>query len=88
VAHACNPSYSKGRDQEEHGSKSAWQIVCETLSRKLFPKIVLVEWLKVKALISSPSTRKKKKNQNGFVCCYGLSPPKDPCVRRLVVRTF
>jgi hypothetical protein len=24
VAHACNPSYSGGRDQEDHGSKSAW----------------------------------------------------------------
>jgi hypothetical protein len=23
VAHACNPSYSGGRDQEAHGSKSA-----------------------------------------------------------------
>jgi hypothetical protein len=24
VTHACNPSYSGGRDQEDHGSKSAW----------------------------------------------------------------
>jgi uncharacterized protein YdcH (DUF465 family) len=24
VAHTCNPSYSKGRDQEDHGSKPAW----------------------------------------------------------------
>jgi hypothetical protein len=23
VAHACNPSYSVGRDQEDHGSKPA-----------------------------------------------------------------
>jgi hypothetical protein len=23
VAHACNPSYSAGRDQEDHGSKPA-----------------------------------------------------------------
>jgi hypothetical protein len=23
VAHACNPSYSGGRDQEDHGSKPA-----------------------------------------------------------------
>jgi hypothetical protein len=34
VAHACNPSYSGGRDQEDHGSKPAWQIVHETLSQK------------------------------------------------------
>jgi hypothetical protein len=24
VAHACNLSYSEGRDQEDHGSKPAW----------------------------------------------------------------
>jgi hypothetical protein len=24
VAHTCNPSYSEGRDQEDHGSKPAW----------------------------------------------------------------
>jgi hypothetical protein len=24
VAHACNPSYSGGRDQEDHDSKPAW----------------------------------------------------------------
>jgi hypothetical protein len=24
VTHACNPSYSRGRDQEDHGSKPAW----------------------------------------------------------------
>jgi hypothetical protein len=34
VAYACNPSYSGGRDQEDHGSKPAWQIVYKTLSRK------------------------------------------------------
>jgi hypothetical protein len=36
------------------------QIVYETLSRKkAFTKTGLVEWLKVKALSSSPSTAKK-----------------------------
>jgi hypothetical protein len=24
MAHACNPSYSGGRDQEDRGSKPAW----------------------------------------------------------------
>jgi hypothetical protein len=24
VGHACNPSYSGGRDQEDHSSKRAW----------------------------------------------------------------
>jgi hypothetical protein len=32
VAHACNPSYSGGRDQEGHGLKPAGQIVLKTLS--------------------------------------------------------
>jgi hypothetical protein len=34
VAHACNPSYSAGRDQEDQVSKPAGQIVHETLSQK------------------------------------------------------
>jgi hypothetical protein len=39
------------------------QIIHETLSRKKpSQKIGLVEWLKVKALSSSPSTRKKQKS--------------------------
>jgi hypothetical protein len=40
VAHACNPSYSGGRDQEECSSKAAWAnssrdpILKETLHKK------------------------------------------------------
>jgi hypothetical protein len=34
-----------------------------TVQEKLFTKIGLVEWLKVKALSSSPITQKKKKKQ-------------------------
>jgi hypothetical protein len=37
------------------------EIVPETLSRKTHHKKGLVEWLKVKALSSNPSTTKKKK---------------------------
>jgi hypothetical protein len=33
MAHTYNPSYSGGRDQEDHSLKPG-QIVCETLSRK------------------------------------------------------
>jgi hypothetical protein len=44
------------------------QIVLETLSQKPITKKVLVEWLKVKALRSNPSTEKKK--QKDF---FGLS---------------
>jgi hypothetical protein len=65
VAHACNPSYSGGRDQEDFGSKPAQQIVHKTPSQKKHSlKKVLVEWLKVKALSSSPSTAKKKKKDS------------------------
>jgi hypothetical protein len=34
VAYTCNPRYSGGRDQEDHGSQPARQIVQEILSRK------------------------------------------------------
>jgi hypothetical protein len=34
MAHICNPGYSGGRDQEDLGSKPAWQIVHEFLSQK------------------------------------------------------
>jgi hypothetical protein len=53
VAHACNPSYSGGRDQEDPSSRSA--------RAKNLHKKGLVEWLKMKALSSSSSTAKKKK---------------------------
>jgi hypothetical protein len=36
------------------------QIIHETLSQKPITKTGLVEWLKVEALSSSPSTTKKK----------------------------
>jgi hypothetical protein len=29
MAHFCNPSYSGGRDQEDHSSKTAGQIIGE-----------------------------------------------------------
>jgi hypothetical protein len=48
VAHTCDPSYSGGRDQEDHGSKPA----CAKSSvgpylKKTHHKKGLVEWLKV-----------------------------------------
>jgi hypothetical protein len=74
VAHACNPSYSGGRDQEDRGLKPGWansskdylkKTHHKTKKKKKKPitKIGLVEWLKVKALLSSPSTAKKKKKK-------------------------
>jgi hypothetical protein len=62
VAHACNPSYSGGRDQEDRGSKPAQaNNSTRPYLEKPFRKIGLVEWLKLKALSSSPRTAKKKK---------------------------
>jgi hypothetical protein len=59
VAHACNPSYSGGRDQEDHGFKPVRPYPEDTHHKKGLP-----EWLKVKALSSSPSTRRKKKKKS------------------------
>jgi hypothetical protein len=62
VAHTCNPSYSGGRDQEDHGLKPAQaNSSARTYLEKLSTKIGLVEWLKVKALSSSSSTAKENK---------------------------
>jgi hypothetical protein len=64
MAHTCNPSYSGGRDQEDRGLKPA-RANSSTRSylEKPFTKIGLVEWLKVKALSSSPSTAKQQQQQ-------------------------
>jgi hypothetical protein len=59
MVHAYNPSYPGGRNQEDHGSKPA-QANSSTRPylKKPFTEIGLVEWLKVKALSSSPRTTK------------------------------
>jgi hypothetical protein len=65
VAHACIPSYSVGKNQEDLISKPGWQIICKTLSQNtLLQKIGLVEWLKVKALSSSQILKKKRKEKS------------------------
>jgi hypothetical protein len=48
VGHNCYPSYSGGRDQEDHGLKPAWanSSVRPYLEKTLHKK-GLVEWLKV-----------------------------------------
>jgi hypothetical protein len=46
VAHACNPGYSGGRDQEDRGLSQPGQIVHQTLSpKRTHHKKGLVEWL-------------------------------------------
>jgi hypothetical protein len=48
VVHACNLSYSGGRDQEDRGSKPAWaNSSCDPSLKKNYFKKGLVEWLKV-----------------------------------------
>jgi hypothetical protein len=65
VAHACNPSYSGGRDQEDRVRRQPGQIVPETLCRKkTLTEIGLVEWLKLWVLSSNPSTTVGKTKQN------------------------
>jgi hypothetical protein len=62
VAHTCNLSYSGGRDQFDSNPARANNSQDLNL-KKPFTKIGLVEWLKVKALSSSPSTAKKKETK-------------------------
>jgi hypothetical protein len=49
VAHACNPSYSGGRNQEDRGSKPVWanSSARTYLEKKTLHKKRLVGWLKV-----------------------------------------
>jgi hypothetical protein len=48
VAHTCDPSYSGGRDQKDHGSKTALaNSSARPYLKKHLIKIGLVEWLKM-----------------------------------------
>jgi hypothetical protein len=48
VAHSYNPSYSRGRNQEDQGSKSAQEnSSARPYLEKTLRKKGLVEWLKV-----------------------------------------
>jgi hypothetical protein len=47
VAHTCNASYSRGRDQEDLSSKPAPAEFLRSCLEKTHHKKVLVEWLKV-----------------------------------------
>jgi hypothetical protein len=64
VAQTYNPSYSGGRDQEDPGSKPARAKSLQDPTSKIpimKKKGGLAQWLKVKALSSSPSTTKRKR---------------------------
>jgi hypothetical protein len=64
VAHACNPSYSGGRDQGDHGSKLPQANSLKDPSlKKTHHRKGLAEWLKAWTLSLNPSTKKKKKKK-------------------------
>jgi hypothetical protein len=66
VAHIYNPSYSGGKDQEDHSSKLAQGNNSQDLiSEKPNTKKGLVEWLKVETLSSNPRTGQK--NVGSFI---------------------
>jgi hypothetical protein len=49
MAHACNPSYSGDRDQEDRSSKPAWaKSSQDPILKNPSLKIGLLEWFKVK----------------------------------------
>jgi hypothetical protein len=54
VVHACNPSYSGGREQEDGSSKSAQanNSIRPYLEKTLYEK-GLVEWLKQSACLAN-----------------------------------
>jgi hypothetical protein len=61
------------------------QIVHKTLSQKYSSQKGLVEWLKVKALSSSPSTTKKKKTGTSALSSYteaGTGEPHVPAIHK------
>jgi hypothetical protein len=61
MAQVCNPHYSEGRDQEDHGSKPAQEnSSARTDLEKTFTKLRLVEWLKVKGPEFKPQYSKIK----------------------------
>jgi hypothetical protein len=61
--------------QRSGGSRfeaSPGQIVHETLSQKYPSKKGLVEWLRVQALSSSPTSAKKKKKSKHLEWCWDI----------------
>jgi hypothetical protein len=65
VAHACNPNYSGGRDQEDRSSKPAKTNTSgDPILKKIFHKKGLVEWLKVKAEFKLKYCKEKHRDTN------------------------
>jgi hypothetical protein len=61
VAHACNPRYIRGRDQEHHGSKPAWanssrDPISKNPSQKRAGGVA-------QGVVQTPASQKKKKEE-------------------------
>jgi hypothetical protein len=68
VAHACNPSYSRGRDQEDHDLKPAQaNSLWDPISEKKHHNKRAGRVAQGVGLSSNPSTAKKKKERKGKV---------------------
>jgi hypothetical protein len=62
VAHACNPSYSGGSDQEDHGLRPVWGSSSQDpISKKGWWSGSSGRATAYEALSSNPSTAKKKR---------------------------
>jgi hypothetical protein len=90
LVHAYNHIYSGGSDQEDCSWKPAGEnSFLRPYLEKLFTKIGVVEWLKVKALSSSPSTtkiRKRKKREITHLnCCFMTQSIHDTMLLRMVM---
>jgi hypothetical protein len=77
VAYACNPSYSGGivRDQEDHGSKPAWQFVRPYLEKKPSQKKTDVAQGECPEFKLQYNKRKKVKRMSKWKMNHGLSHP-------------
>jgi hypothetical protein len=75
VAHACNPSYSGGKDQEDHSSKPAQANSSKNpILKKNQHKKGLAEWLSSKnaclASIETLSATKQEKGKKKYIYIF------------------
>jgi hypothetical protein len=65
VAHACNPSYSGGRDQEDHSLKpSQANSLRDPISKKPFTEKGWWSSSRCRPCVQTPVPQKRKKNPN------------------------
>jgi hypothetical protein len=63
MAHACNPSYSEGRDQEDHSLKPAQaNSLWDGISKKIFTRKGWQRGSRCRSWVQTPVPQKKKRN--------------------------